>query len=63
MHDSEEMLHAAVAAGASAYLLKSDAEELLLTALNRLEEDQHFVSPTLHPKLAKHFWTKLSTED
>src|SRR5262249_2052970 len=32
MHDSVEMLRAAAAAGASGYLLKSDAEELLVTA-------------------------------
>ena len=38
MHDSEEMLRAAAATGASGYLLKSDAEELLMVALQRLEE-------------------------
>jgi DNA-binding NarL/FixJ family response regulator len=53
MHDSEEMLRAAAAAGASGYLLKSDAEELLLAALHRLEEGQCFVSPVFDPDLAK----------
>ena len=53
MHDSEEMLRAAAAAGASGYLLKSDAEELLRTALNRLEEGRSFVSPVFNPELAK----------
>ncbi len=53
MHDSEEMLRAAAATGASGYLLKSDAEELLMVALHRLEEGQCFVSPAFAPDLAK----------
>lgn len=53
MHDSEEMLRAAAAAGASGYLLKSDAEELLMVALHRVEEGQYFVSPAFDPNLAK----------
>jgi DNA-binding NarL/FixJ family response regulator len=53
MHDSEEMLRAAAAAGASGYLLKSDAEELLMVALRRLEEGECFVSPAFRPDLAR----------
>jgi len=53
MHDSEEMLRAAAATGASGYLLKSDAEELLMAALHRLEDGQCFVSPAFDPDLAK----------
>ena len=53
MHDSEEMLRAAAAAGASGYLLKSDAEEQLMMALNRLAEGRFFVSPAFDPELAK----------
>jgi len=53
MHDSEEMLRAAAAAGASGYLLKSDAEELLLAALSRLEEGRSFVSPAFNSELAR----------
>jgi DNA-binding NarL/FixJ family response regulator len=53
MHDSEEMLRAAAAAGASGYLLKSDAEELLVVALRCLEEGQCFVSPAFNPDFAK----------
>jgi DNA-binding NarL/FixJ family response regulator len=56
MHDSEEMLRAAAAAGACGYLLKSDAEDLLLTALSRLAVDQHFVSPAFDPELAEHLF-------
>ena len=46
MHDSVEMLRAAAIAGASGYLLKSDAEELLVTALHSLRAGYRFVSPS-----------------
>ena len=57
IHDSEEMLRAAAAAGASGYLLKSDAEELLMVALRRLEEGECFVSPAFDPQLAKQLFS------
>jgi DNA-binding NarL/FixJ family response regulator len=53
MHDSEEMLRAAAATGASGYLLKSDAEELLMVALQRVEQGQFFVSPAFDEALAE----------
>ena len=53
MHDSVEMLRAAAAAGASGYLLKSDAEELLVAALHSLGEGHRFVSPSFDAKLVK----------
>lgn len=53
MHDSEEMLRAAAAVGASGYLLKSDAEELLVVALRRLEEGLRFVSPSFDANLVR----------
>ena len=53
MHESEEMLRAAAAAGVSGYLLKTDAEEHLLVALNRLTEGRSFVSPAFDSDLAK----------
>ena len=53
MHDSVEMLRAAAVAGASGYLLKSDAEELLVTALQSLEGGQRFVSPSFDAALVK----------
>jgi DNA-binding NarL/FixJ family response regulator len=46
MHDSVEMLRAAALAGASGYLLKSDAEELLVSALQSLTSGRRFVSPS-----------------
>lgn len=53
MHDSEEMLRAAAAAGVSGYLLKSDAEELLPVALRLLGKGLRFVSPSFDPNLVK----------
>src|SRR5215472_11960313 len=58
VHESEEMLRAAAAAGASGYLLKSDAEEQLLLALRALEAGRPFVSPAFDPTLSRHFSTR-----
>ena len=57
MHDSVEMLRAAAAAGASGYLLKSDAEELLVSALHSLGEGNRFVSPSFDAKLVKQLFS------
>jgi DNA-binding NarL/FixJ family response regulator len=51
MHDSVEMLRAAALAGASGYLLKSDAEELLVSALQSLSQGDRFVSPSFDQSL------------
>jgi two-component system, NarL family, response regulator NreC len=53
MHDSVEMLRAAAVAGASGYLLKADAEELLVSALRRLGEGHRFVSPSFDSSLVQ----------
>jgi two-component system, NarL family, response regulator NreC len=57
MHDSEEMLFAAAAAGASGYLLKSDPEELLVVALQCLEEGKYFVSPAFNQVSAERLFS------
>jgi two-component system response regulator NreC len=57
MHDSVEMLRAAAAAGASGYLLKSDAEELLVSALHSLGKGDQFVSPSFDAKLVKQLFS------
>jgi DNA-binding NarL/FixJ family response regulator len=59
MHDSEEMLRAAAAVGVSGYLLKSDAEELLLVALQRLEAGRRFVSPAFDRNLAERIFAEM----
>jgi DNA-binding NarL/FixJ family response regulator len=53
IHDSEEMLRAAAAVGVAGYLLKSDAEELLVVALQCLREGKLFVSPAFDLNLVK----------
>ena len=53
IHDSEEVLRAAAAAGVAGYLLKSDAEELLILALQTLQKGKMFVSPAFDLSLAK----------
>jgi DNA-binding NarL/FixJ family response regulator len=53
MHDSEEMLRAAAAAGVTGYVLKSDAEELLQVALHCLRKGHSFVSPAFDPQLIR----------
>lgn len=60
MHDSVEMLRAAALAGASGYLLKSDAEELLVFALSRLSEGHRFVSPSFETALVDELFSEPS---
>ena len=57
MHDSVEMLRAAAVAGASGYLLKSDAEELLALALQSLGEGHRFISPFFDANLVKQLFS------
>ena len=58
MHDSVEMLRAAALAGASGYLLKSDTEELLVSALTCLSEGHRFVSPSFEAGLVDQLFSK-----
>lgn len=53
MHDSDEMLRAAAAVGVAGYILKSDAERLLMDALQSLQAGRTFVSPTFNPDTVK----------
>ncbi len=58
MHDSIEMLRAAALAGASGYLLKSDAEELLVSALQSVSQGGRFVSPSFDEALVNQLFEK-----
>jgi DNA-binding NarL/FixJ family response regulator len=60
MHDSVEMLRAAAMAGASGYLLKSDTEELLVSALTCLSEGHRFVSPSFETTLVNQLFVEPS---
>lgn len=61
MHDSVEMLRAAALAGASGYLLKSDTEELLVSALHNLTEGRFFVSPSFESGLVRQLFSGSSS--
>jgi two-component system response regulator NreC len=52
-HDDETYLEQAIQAGAKGYLLKSDPNQLLLTALRTVQAGEIFISPTLADKWAK----------
>ncbi len=47
MHKEEEYLYQAISAGADGYLLKEDAEKELFRAIECLQQDKVYVSPSL----------------
>ncbi len=51
-HDDETYLEQAIQAGAKGYLLKSDPNQLLLTALRTVQAGEIFISPALADKWA-----------
>jgi PAS domain S-box-containing protein len=52
-HDDETYLEQALQAGAKGYVLKSDPNQLLLTALRTVQAGEIFISPALADKWAK----------
>jgi two-component system, NarL family, nitrate/nitrite response regulator NarL len=53
LHSSTELVRSAFRAGARGYVLKSDAENELVRALNVLAGDGTYVSPGIDPHLAQ----------
>jgi DNA-binding NarL/FixJ family response regulator len=53
LHSSSELVRSAFRAGARGYVLKSDAEQELVRALNVLAGDGTYVSPGIDQHLAK----------
>src|SRR5215467_7340373 len=53
LHSSMELVRSAFRAGARGYVLKSDAENELVRALNILLGDGTYVSPGIDPSVAK----------
>src|SRR5579862_8154522 len=49
MHDEEELIHRTLEAGASGYILKSDAGPSLLSAAYAVLSGRTFVSPSVTP--------------
>jgi DNA-binding NarL/FixJ family response regulator len=50
MHNSQEYLSHAIAAGADGYLIKEDAGKDLFSAIDRIREGGHYISPILRIK-------------
>jgi len=55
IHDDDSFLFAALAAGASGYLLKEEEEIFLADALKRFENNQPPLSPNIARRLLRHF--------
>jgi DNA-binding NarL/FixJ family response regulator len=55
MHDNPAYLKAALAAGASGYILKTSAREELLNALHDVVRNRIHVSPGFGEKIVEHF--------
>src|SRR5579863_5396542 len=53
LHSSTELVRSAFRAGARGYVLKSDAEQELIRALNVILGDGTYVSPTIDESVAK----------
>lgn len=53
LHDSNELVRTAFQLGASGYLLKTDAERELMTALETVTADGTYASPKIDPELVK----------
>src|SRR6201985_972591 len=53
LHSSTELVRSAFRAGARGYVLKSDAEQELIRALNVILGDGTYVSPTIDEDVAK----------
>lgn len=53
MHDSEQLMHEVISAGAKGYLLKSDAGSLIYTAIERLAVGKSFFTQAAEDLLLK----------
>ncbi len=47
MHNNIHFLRRAIAAGANGYLVKSDTEQEILSAIQKIREDRTYISPSL----------------
>jgi DNA-binding NarL/FixJ family response regulator len=58
LHDSKELVRNAFQLGVNGYLLKTDAERELMTALTIVTREGTYASPKIDPELAKKVTTK-----
>lgn len=55
MHDSEQLMHEVIAAGARGYLLKSDAGDMVFRAIEHLIDDKPFFTSAAEELLLKSY--------
>lgn len=53
MHRNTEYFYSAISSGAEGYLLKEDADQELITAIEKIQTGERYVSPILSGELAK----------
>ena len=58
MHDSDNLIHQLLRAGAMGYVLKSDAQRLLVTAIDTVAQHKPFFVGTVSETLLRAFLTK-----
>jgi DNA-binding NarL/FixJ family response regulator len=63
LHDSAEVLRSGFHAGAQGYLLKSEAEQELLRALQAVTEEGTYISPKVDVDIARAVRRELSAPD
>jgi len=63
LHDSTEVLRSGFHAGAQGYLLKSEAEQELLRALQAVTEEGTYISPKVDVDIARAVRRELSATD
>jgi DNA-binding NarL/FixJ family response regulator len=61
LHESTEVLRSGFRAGASGYLLKADAEEELLKALQVVTGDGSYISPKIDPAVVAHVISEMGS--
>ncbi len=62
VHDNEEYIHRILQAGASGYLLKESAVSDLVSAINAVEKDDIFLSPSISKVVVKDYIRHVETE-
>jgi DNA-binding NarL/FixJ family response regulator len=63
LHESTEVLRSGFRAGASGYLLKADAEEELLRALQVVTREGSYISPKIDPVVVAHVIREVRSAD
>jgi DNA-binding NarL/FixJ family response regulator len=62
LHTSSELVRSIFMAGAQGYVLKSDAETDLITALETVHQNKTYVSPAIDPSLVNRVLSQVEAE-